>query len=465
MTYNNNNNNNNGQTPGCVLLSTEVELYVQALQAYSIEEIGSRKWSSQHEFMEKLNMQAILSASANETEYVKDSLVTFEKMPILIHELITIELWSEKIFSQLFKIDFKPKNSFVIYLILYHEATIVNLLETILFHSEVIQAMEDSIYDLIDYIQRKISNQIRLFQLDQEASKAKIKSIEDKSDETDDPLKELSEQHKKIQFEIVMKLYSILRYIIDNLSNLPFGVTNRILNKHDFIMILVQSIDLSLWSKIEKDGRLLKFIENKWKPISANERFQLTKIEGQIWISLYELLLNPQCLQKYDYTEFKKNQVLKLRSHLNEVVIDQIPNLAHLQRFLEQLAISEPPPYKSELIIEPIAEIYEGMIAKYKGKWKEIAKTQASTVLNPNDKEIQEKAKRWTETFSSDVLESLIDEPARCAECGQPAPKRCSRCQNEWYCRRECQVKNWPKHKKACELIYETIKSAAANSK
>lgn len=30
--------------------------------------------------IEKLNMQAVLSASANETEYVKDALVTFDKV-------------------------------------------------------------------------------------------------------------------------------------------------------------------------------------------------------------------------------------------------------------------------------------------------------------------------------------------------------------------------------------------------
>jgi hypothetical protein len=68
--------------------------------------------------------------------------------------------------------------------------------------------------------------------------------------------------------------------------------------------------------------------------------------------------------------------------------------LAVLQRFLEQLAISEPPAYKSELVIEQVAQIYDNIIAKYKGKWKEIAKSQANGVLNPNDNEIKEKAKR-----------------------------------------------------------------------
>ena len=65
---------------GYVLLSTEVELYVEALKTFPIEEIGSAKWTTQREMIEKLNMQAILSASSNETEYVKESLLTFEKV-------------------------------------------------------------------------------------------------------------------------------------------------------------------------------------------------------------------------------------------------------------------------------------------------------------------------------------------------------------------------------------------------
>ena len=172
------------------------------------------------------------------------------------------------------------------------------------------------------------------------------------------------------------------------------GITDRILNKHDFILILVQMMELKIWCKNDKEGKLYKYIDNKWKLIPLNERFQLTKIEGQIWISLYELLLNPNCVNKYDYTDYKKNQILKLRSQMNEVLIDQIPNLGALQRFLEQLAISEPPPYKSSLLIEQISEIFEDMVRKYKGKWKDIAKDQSKSVLNPDDKTIQEQAKR-----------------------------------------------------------------------
>ena len=74
----------NKNSGGIVLLSTEVELYVQALQAFPIEELGTKKWSSQREMLEKLNMQAILSATQNENEYVKESFVTYEKVRVML---------------------------------------------------------------------------------------------------------------------------------------------------------------------------------------------------------------------------------------------------------------------------------------------------------------------------------------------------------------------------------------------
>ena len=43
---------------------------------------------------------------------------------------------------------------------LYHEATVVNLLETVLFHREAAEAAEDSILDLLDYCYRKLTQLI-----------------------------------------------------------------------------------------------------------------------------------------------------------------------------------------------------------------------------------------------------------------------------------------------------------------
>lgn len=82
----------------------------------------------------------------------------------------------------------------------------------------------------------------------------------------------------------------------------------------------------------------------------------MPKIEGQVWLALYQLLLSPQCLQKYEYTDFKKNRITKLRAHLNEVVLDQMPHLVQLQRFLEQLSFMEPPTVKKQLVLEQVIE-------------------------------------------------------------------------------------------------------------
>jgi len=41
------------------------------------------RWNKQHEYIEKLNMQALLSASAQEEEFVKETLITLDKVIFL----------------------------------------------------------------------------------------------------------------------------------------------------------------------------------------------------------------------------------------------------------------------------------------------------------------------------------------------------------------------------------------------
>ena len=52
------------------------------------------------------------------------------------------------------------------------------------------------------------------------------------------------------------------------------------------------------------------------------------------------------------------NCFFKLRSYLTEVLLDQMPVLSELQRYLEQLSIMDPPAVKSELIIEQVGLKY-----------------------------------------------------------------------------------------------------------
>ena len=102
---------------------------------------------------------------------------------------------------------------------MYHEATLVNLLETVLFHPDICQALGDTIFDLIDYIYRKMTFQFRNYLEEKNNGFKKIEEIKDDNHDKkmNESLKELLEQSKKMQVDILMKMFSILRYIIDNI--------------------------------------------------------------------------------------------------------------------------------------------------------------------------------------------------------------------------------------------------------
>ncbi|RXM95665.1 Nitrogen permease regulator 2-like protein [Acipenser ruthenus] len=125
---------------------------------------------------------------------------------------------------------------------------------------------------------------------------------------------------------------------------------------------------------------------------------------------------------------------VELRGFLTEVLIDQLPNLGELQRFLSHLSVTDPAPPKRDLILEQIPEIMDNILKENSGKWKAIAKYQVKQAFDPCDEDLQQHARRLAQTYNLDVMESLIPEKPKCGFCGSEASKRCSRCQGEWYC-------------------------------
>ena len=75
-----------------------------------------------------------------------------------------------------------------------------------------------------------------------------------------------------------------------------------------------------------------------------------------MWLLLNNLLLYRECRSKYTWTEHTKNNVMRLSKYFNELLIDQLPVLAQLRRFVETLAFA-PPPASSDsraLVIEQV---------------------------------------------------------------------------------------------------------------
>uniref|UniRef100_A0A8D3BUU7 Zinc finger MYND domain-containing protein 10 n=1 Tax=Scophthalmus maximus TaxID=52904 RepID=A0A8D3BUU7_SCOMX len=368
-----------------VLLPAEAEAFVQSLGTFSLKEVGSTRWFRQHENIEKLNIQAILNAAAVHNEFIKELLVSYGKITLLVHEMILVEVWKQKVFPVLCQLqDFNPKSTFHLYMVV--------------------------------------------------------------------KVKRLQVQSAALEFEISLKAVSVLRYITDHANNI--SVISRMLCTHNLPCVLVQLIDRCPWSRY-REGEVEKYINSKWQKIPAEDHFKMTKLDGQVWIALFNLLLKEDCQRKYDFNNFNKNQLLKLRGFLTEVLVDQLPNLVELQRFLAHLAVTDPAPPKKELVLEQIPEIWNHIVSDNSGKWKAVAKYQVKETFNPSENDLRLHAQRLAQTYNLDVMESLLPDKPKCGSCGREAAKRCSRCQGEWYCQRECQVKHWPKHKKACQLMAE----------
>uniref|UniRef100_A0A6J0T7T4 Zinc finger MYND domain-containing protein 10 n=1 Tax=Pogona vitticeps TaxID=103695 RepID=A0A6J0T7T4_9SAUR len=438
-----------------VLMPGEVEALVESLKNFQLRDIGDHGWQRQHEYIEKLNMQAILSASAGHEQLLTELLVNNAKIPTLIEELITTEIWKQKIFPVLCRLeDFKPKSTFPIYLVLRHEASVINLLETVFFHKEICESAEDSILDLIDYSHRKLTL------LAAQSASGKI-PMEQKLSPEDlaqpSSMQELKKQAEMMEFEISLKTLSVFRFITGQVESLPVSAVTRMLNTHNFPCLLVQLVEHCAW-KYREEGKLKTFENGTWYEVPPEDHVKMTKLDGQVWIALYNLLLSSECQRKYNFNNFNKNQILKLRAFLTDVLIDQFPNLLELQRFLSHLAVADPAPPKKDLILEQIPVIRDQIIRENSGKWQAIAKHQVNNMFSPSEEELKGQACRWAKTYNLDVMEALIPDKPRCGMCGSQAAKRCSRCRNEWYCRRECQVQHWQKHKKACNLMADALK-------
>ena len=54
-----------------ILFPGEAEAFVEALEEFQVEAVGSKQWQLQHERVEKLNQQAVASATCQTDEFVK----------------------------------------------------------------------------------------------------------------------------------------------------------------------------------------------------------------------------------------------------------------------------------------------------------------------------------------------------------------------------------------------------------
>lgn len=60
-------------------------------------------------------------------------------------------------------------------------------------------------------------------------------------------------------------------------------------------------------------GKLKKYENGAWYVVPHEDRIKMTKLDGQMWIALYNLLLSTESQRKYNFDNFNKSQLLKVK--------------------------------------------------------------------------------------------------------------------------------------------------------
>lgn len=85
----------------------------------------------------------------------------------------------------------------------------------------------------------------------------------------------------------------------------------------------------------------------------------------QMWLALYHLICKKEFRENYHFHSFRKSTLLRVRKYLNEVMLDQLPVLADVQRFMDELAIVDmpaPTSFGSSLMMQQVATVRDSLI-------------------------------------------------------------------------------------------------------
>ncbi len=247
-----------------------------------------------------------------------------------------------------------------LYLILYHEAVVVGLLEKAFFSASAVIAGGELLSELADYCYRKT---VHLNAIASEDSPESLPlSMDQILHETD--LDRLKEQKRRLDFACAISGLTVVRFISENAGSISLSTLNRLLVDQDILMTLIPLLDLKPWCRYHKE-KLQRYDDGRWTDVAQDDIHRVCKTEAQVWLLLNNLLLDRDCRTKYLWTEHTKNNVMRISKYFNELLIDQLPVLAQLRRFVETLAFA-PPPATSEsraVVIEHVSHVRATMLA------------------------------------------------------------------------------------------------------
>jgi MYND finger len=200
--------------------------------------------------------------------------------------------------------------------------------------------------------------------------------------------KQLASQCRDFSFQIGCACVTILRFLSDHLPKLPLAVIGRVLDFHDLALVMVPLLENPPWTRRIKrtvaapapsaDGKASaatpktttvwqKFVDRKWQDVPSSDLLKLTPMEGQPWLTLYNLLQEPEVRKRYEMHSHRKGTLTRVRRYLNDTLVDQVPLLSELQRTLDEMAVVNAPDVaqaqsvRTALLLEPVIELQQNV--------------------------------------------------------------------------------------------------------
>ncbi|KAG2424422.1 hypothetical protein HXX76_014475 [Chlamydomonas incerta] len=321
------------------------------------------------------------AARTHSDEFVVELLVSLDKLQVLVHDLLVTEAWKEHVYPHLAAHLAEHVDSVSAYVLLYHEVAVANLLQVCLYHSHAAESLsEDYGLEVADWCYRKLTRLV--------AEGHKLAEHKERSAEQMLAMSKLEEQEEKrreTEWGVLMCGLNITRYVTDALPRMPLGALTRAVSVNDTLMALLPLLDRPPWvrsrqpldPKTGAKGRpvLEKWAGNRWAAVAPADRLKITQTDGQVWLAVTNLLVEPRCRAKYSLDEFRRERLLGLKRHLNELMFDQLPVLKDLQRALDELALGVMPDQagggRAALILEAVPVVREALL---RGKnWRQVA--------------------------------------------------------------------------------------------
>ncbi|CAK4707341.1 hypothetical protein LEN26_001307 [Aphanomyces euteiches] len=396
---------------GYMVMPHEAEYMIENLTRMTLQDMGSSEFMRIHHDVEKLNLQTHQSAKQKSDNFVVESLLTFKKLDVLIENMLVNELWKEQVFPTLQ--DISDTASLRIYFVLYHEAVLCNLLEVAFYHEHVIESLDDeTLMEVIDYAMRKVTWLISTPRGVFRTKTTFHKSGKDIVQELDKASRqeELHRQRLEMEFRLAIQCVTILRYICERIHILSLNILSRLLDKHDVLLSFVALIENPPWTYKTETNEWKKFQDQKWVYVEPCDLLQVTTTEAQPWIAVYFLVCSKASRDQYQLTSFRKNQVLRIRKYLNDVMLDQLPLLADVQRFLDELAIVQLNPNTvssaAKLVMEIVPVFRTALLRQYKNDYTKVGQefTTACASINRHDD-----MKQLAEVYNMAGIDELLD--------------------------------------------------------